>query len=137
MATANVNADDDHRQYIEHVFDEYHSRLQHYFLVQISSLVEADACVRETICRFFENIEGQQAEHALDYINIHLMRIAFRLRLQKQEELKSRGKTIGDVTEAHNSSFNKSRDESIQYIRERLRPKQFAPRSGIERQIAA
>jgi hypothetical protein len=62
MTTADVNASGDHNRRVEHVSGEHYSRFQHYFLVQIVSISETDACVRETICRFFDFMKGCQWE---------------------------------------------------------------------------
>jgi DNA-directed RNA polymerase specialized sigma24 family protein len=137
MKNTTVNADEEVRRHLEQVFDKYHSRLQRYFLVQIGNLPEADVYVQETIYRFFDLMEGRQWEQEVNYINAHLMRIAFGLCMQKQTLEKSRVADNLDLRENQNCPFNKLRDESLLSIKERLLLKQFILRSDEEARVAA
>lgn len=76
MRMAIINASEEHSQYVGHVYQQHYARLRHYFLAQFSDVSEADACVQETINRFFFFMEERCWEADAEYIPVYLMRIA-------------------------------------------------------------
>lgn len=130
MTTATNNVKDDRHQQVARVFDKYHDTLQHYFLVWLDDIHEAEACVLETIGRFFDSLKGRQWEQEIDYIQSYLMRIAFSLCAQKLAEKKAQATAGFDVNEHQHGSSKPIRDESNRALEERLRLKQFCLRAG-------
>jgi DNA-directed RNA polymerase specialized sigma24 family protein len=119
-----VNASEDRSHYVGLVYEEHYGRLRHYFLLQIGDAAEAEACVHETIRRFFFFMEDRNWEAEVKYISIYLMRIAGLLCSRKLAEKRAQH-TRGLNDNGNKSSFNKIRDEVFQTIKEHLQFKQI------------
>src|SRR3712207_6704930 len=107
-------------RHIEQVYDKHAARLQYYFLRQIGDILEADACVQETICRLFDFMEGRRWEEEEEYIRVYLMRIACAVCIQKLAE-KASGRTgTHESRQNRVSPFDRLREDALQAIKERL-----------------
>jgi len=76
MTLSMINASEEHSLHIGQVYQEHYARLRRYFLAQLGNASVADACVQETIRRFFFFMEDRCWETDAEYIPVYLMRIA-------------------------------------------------------------
>lgn len=76
MRMAIFNASEEHSQYVGQIYQRHYTGLRHYFLMQLGDASEADACVEETISRFFFFMEDRCWEADMEYIPVYIMRIA-------------------------------------------------------------
>jgi hypothetical protein len=117
MRTATVYAGEEHGRYVGQVYQEYYAGLRYYFLSQFGDASEADACVRETVSRFFSMMEGRRWE--AKRVPEHLLNIAGLLCAEKlAAKTESRTNRLGLDKAA--GLLHKIRDGVIQPVKERL-----------------
>lgn len=119
MTFETINASEDQSQYVAQIYQQHYARLQHYFLIQLGSVAEAENCIHETISRFFFFMEERDWEAEAEYIPVYLMRIAGLLCSRKLSEKRSRGLSRFDY-DRHRNLLNRIREEALATMKERI-----------------
>lgn len=127
MRIAAIDVGEEHSQYVGHVYQEHYAKLRDYFLTQFNSASEADACVQETISRFFFFMEDRCWEADAQYVPVYLMRIAGLICSKKLAAKHARSKRPG--SDVVFKLFNKISNEVVQIIEERVEPLRLSLRA--------
>jgi DNA-directed RNA polymerase specialized sigma24 family protein len=133
MMVAAINGVEEHSRHIGQIYQENYARLRHYFQAQLRDAAEADACVHETIRRFFFFMEDRCWEEDDEYVPVYLMRIAGGLLCSKKlaaETLRRRSWLRGDKA---GDLFCKIRNEVFRPAKERLESVQLFLRAWVGR----
>lgn len=123
MTIVTINTSEDHSQYIAQIYQEHYARLRHYFRTQLGDKPDADACVHETIRRFFFFMEDRCWEADVEYFAVYLMRIAGLLCSRKLAE-KMAQSTNGDERQ-NNGVFDGIKTTTHEIIKQRIDFKGF------------
>lgn len=118
MRIAIIDVGEEHSQYVGQVYQEHYGKLHHYFLALLGDASEADACVQETIRRFFFFMEDRCWESDMEYMPVYLMRIAGMICSKKLAGKQARRKRLGDNKVL--GLFDKIRIEIAQFINEHI-----------------
>jgi DNA-directed RNA polymerase specialized sigma24 family protein len=119
MTIATVNASEDQSQYVGQVYQQEYARLEHYCRTQLGDTPEAEACVHETIRRFFFFMEERDWEAEAEIIPVYLIRIAGLICSRKLGEKRLR-RSARPECNTRRGLFNKIRTEAAETMKERI-----------------
>ncbi|HEX8285502.1 MAG TPA: hypothetical protein VF588_19260 [Pyrinomonadaceae bacterium] len=113
MRVTTINGVEEHTRHIGEVYQKYYPRLRNYFTAQLGDTPDADACVQETVRRFFFFMEDRCWEADAEFVPVYLMRIAGGLLCSKMSAgaKAGRGKSYG--------LFDKIKGQLLQPLRAR------------------
>lgn len=133
MRVAVINGVEEHSRHIGQVYQEHYARLRHYFQAQLRGAAEADACVHETIRRFFIFMEDRCWEEDEEYVPIYLMRIAGGLLCSKKSAAAALRRRSGLCGGKAGHLFCKIRNEVFRPAKELLASVQLFLRAWVGR----